>query len=86
MDGEPRSKTLPAAVTPPPQRSQLFTVRVWQEDLGEGRREWRGKVQLVGNGEAYYFRDWATLIAFLEQARSRVEQAEASQTSTGGTP
>jgi hypothetical protein len=51
----------------------LFIVRVWQEDVDEGRREWRGKAQRVGNGEACYFRDWPTLIAFLEQARSRVE-------------
>lgn len=76
----------PAAKTLPPQRSQLFTLRLWLEDLGEGRREWRGKVQLVENGGACYFRDWPTLIAFLEQARSQVEEAEASETSTGGKP
>jgi hypothetical protein len=64
----------------------LFTVRMWLEDLGEGRREWRGKVRLVGNGGACYFRDWPALIAFLEQVRSRVEQAEASGASTGRTP
>jgi len=28
-----------------PQCSQLFTVRVWREDLGERGSEWRGKVQ-----------------------------------------
>lgn len=50
-----------------PQRSHLFTVRVWREDLGEGRSEWRGKVQHVLSGEARYFRDWATLIAAFEE-------------------
>jgi hypothetical protein len=45
--------------------SHLFTVRVWVEDLGDGRSEWRGKVQHVISGETRYFRDWTTLIAFL---------------------
>ncbi len=75
-----------ATGTLPLPRSQLFTVRMWLEDLGEGQREWRGKVQLVANGKACYFRDWPTLIAFLEQARSQAEQAEASEASTGGKP
>jgi hypothetical protein len=45
--------------------SDLFTIRLWQEDLGDGQMEWRGKVQHVTSGEARYFRDWPTLIAFL---------------------
>ena len=47
--------------------SHLFTVRVWQEDLGRGQREWRGKLQHVLGGEARYFRDWAALVATLQQ-------------------
>jgi len=50
-----------------PARSRLFTVRLWLEDLGDGRSEWRGKVQHVLSGEARYFRDWATLIAALQE-------------------
>jgi hypothetical protein len=50
-----------------PARTQLFMVRVWIEDLGEGRTEWRGKVQHALSGEACYFRDWASLIAFLDE-------------------
>ncbi len=45
--------------------SHLFTVRLWQEELGNGQTELRGKVQHVSSGEARYFRDWPTLIAFL---------------------
>lgn len=45
--------------------SQLFTVRLWAEDLGDGRREWRGQVQHVTSGETHYFREWTTLIAWL---------------------
>ena len=46
--------------------SHLFTVRLWWEELGNDQAEWRGKVQDVTSGEARYFRDWPTLIAFLQ--------------------
>jgi hypothetical protein len=46
--------------------SHLFTLRVWLEDLGGGQSEWRGKVQHVLSGEARYFRDWDTLITYLQ--------------------
>ncbi|HEU5103409.1 MAG TPA: hypothetical protein VFU22_30520 [Roseiflexaceae bacterium] len=49
----------------PQHQSQLFTVRLWGEDLGDGRTEWRGKVQHVLSGEAHYFREWPALIAWL---------------------
>jgi hypothetical protein len=46
--------------------SHLFTVRVWLEPLGQDQTEWRGKIEQVLTGEWHYFRDWPTLIAFLE--------------------
>ncbi len=42
-------------------RSQLFVVRVWEEQVADGRTEWRGKVQHVNSGDIGYFRDWQTL-------------------------
>ena len=33
--------------------SHLFTVRVWQEELGNNQSEWRGKVQNVHIGEPH---------------------------------
>jgi hypothetical protein len=48
-------------------RSYLFTVRVWLEDLGDGKKEWRGKVQYISNGETCYFREWPVLLAFLQK-------------------
>ena len=52
-------------------RSQLFTIRLWTEELGNGEVEWRGKVQHATSGEAHYFRDWPTLVALLvEMAQS----------------
>ena len=48
-------------------QSHLFTVRVWREELGVGRVEWRGKVQHALSGEARYFREWTELIAFVRE-------------------
>jgi hypothetical protein len=47
------------------QRSHLFTVRVWQEELDKDRVEWRGKVQLMTSGEVRYFREWDALVPLL---------------------
>lgn len=45
--------------------THLFTLRVWQETLDDGRVEWRGRVEHVLSGERRYFRDWASLITHL---------------------
>jgi hypothetical protein len=47
-------------------RSHLFTVQLWQEELGQGQTEWRGKAQHVSSGQVHYFRDWPKLILFLQ--------------------
>ncbi|MFL5804180.1 MAG: hypothetical protein ACJ8CR_20840 [Roseiflexaceae bacterium] len=57
-----------------PHHSHLFTVRLWIENLGDGRTEWRGQVQHVLSGETRYFRDWSTLLALL---RAMLPPAEA---------
>jgi hypothetical protein len=46
-------------------RSYLFTVRLWQEEVGVEQREWRGKVQLLSSGEVRYFRSWEALAPLL---------------------
>jgi hypothetical protein len=40
-------------------------VRVWQEEIGTDQVEWRGKVQLVTNGDVRYFRGWTALAPLL---------------------
>jgi hypothetical protein len=45
--------------------TRLFTLRIWQEETGDGQLEWRGKVQALPEGEAYYFRDWPGLVSQL---------------------
>ena len=57
-------------------RSELFTVRLWQEQLGDNQVEWRGKVQHVHGGEAFYFREWSKLIAALLKMLSEPESPE----------
>jgi len=47
--------------------SHLFTMRLWQEDLGSGQIAWRGSVQHANSGEVKYFRDWPALEAFVEE-------------------
>ena len=46
--------------------SHLFTLRVWQEDVGHGRSELRGALTHVLTGKTGYFRDWTTLIRLVE--------------------
>jgi hypothetical protein len=47
-------------------RSQLFTLRLWPESLGDGQVEWRGHVQHLISGETRYFREWGVLVEFLQ--------------------
>lgn len=49
------------------QHSQLFTVRVWIEPLGNGQTELRGQVRHVLSGETRYFREWAVLIVYITE-------------------
>jgi hypothetical protein len=54
-------------------RSHLFTVRVWQEEIGHDQTEWRGKVQLITDGNVRYFRGWEALVPLLLTMLSEVE-------------
>ncbi len=63
--------------------SHLFTLRVWEEALGEGKAEWRGRVHQVASGETLFFRDWAGLIATL---RRMIAKTEAARQSDPGQP
>lgn len=47
-------------------RSHLIIMRVWAEDLGEGKLEWRGRVQHSPGGNTQYFRDLKSLAPLIE--------------------
>ena len=51
-------------------RSHLFTIRMWPEDCADGSIEWRGQVRRVINGDTHYFREWSSLVDFLENVLS----------------
>lgn len=57
--------------------SHLFTLRVWEEEVSAGQREWRGKVQLVTRSEVRYLHHWTALVpllvAMLSEVTSQVE-------------
>ena len=57
--------------------SHLFTLRLWEETLGEGEAEWRGRVQALTSGETAFFRDWPGLVATL--ARLIAKSAAAAE-------
>lgn len=47
-------------------RSQLFTVRLWREQVQTGT-ELRGSVQDLASGSTRSFRSWAALTEFLAE-------------------
>jgi len=59
-------------------RSHLFTVRVWQEEIGTDQTEWRGKVQLHTSGDVRYFREWAALVPLLVTMLSELDNISES--------
>lgn len=42
-------------------------LRLWPEEFDDGQVEWRGQVQHVTTGRRRYFREWSTLLAFLQE-------------------
>jgi hypothetical protein len=45
----------------------LLTLRLWQEDVGGGRKEWRCRVRSESSGEVRYFSDWQGLVGYLQE-------------------
>ena len=46
--------------------SHLFTVRVWEEELGGGTVEVRMQVRHVLSGETRHLRTWTELTAYMQ--------------------
>jgi hypothetical protein len=59
-------------------RSQLFTVRLWKEDVA-GRSEYRGSVRDVVSGGFRSFRDWSDLVAFMIEQMEKDEPGQTEQ-------
>lgn len=56
-------------------RTHLFMVRVWLEDPGNGKTEWRGQVKHVMSGEVRYFQEWTNLVTILRDMLATREEA-----------
>jgi hypothetical protein len=68
-------------------KTRLFTLRLWQAVQADNpdAPEWRGKVQSLPDGEAYYFRDWAGLVRHVESMlASESGQASDLEIPSGG--
>jgi hypothetical protein len=61
------------------QKSSLFTMRFWVEDMGRGQSDWRAKVQHVNTGEVVYCKDWQTLQSFVERSMSKGTQTRTQE-------
>ncbi len=57
------------------ERAHVFMLRLWLPAQGATTAEWRGKVQSLPDGEAYYFRDWEGLRGHL-QSMLAIEDSE----------
>ena len=49
---------------------ESFACGMLASPRGDGMTEWRGKVEHVHSGEARYFREWSSLVVFLERVLS----------------
>ena len=47
--------------------SQLFTLRIWSEEISNGHTEWRGRLQHGLHGEARHFRGWSNLVDIINE-------------------
>jgi len=43
-------------------RSELFAIRLWQEESVENEGAWRGCLHHIASGQMHDFHDWDTLI------------------------
>jgi hypothetical protein len=60
--------------------SHLFTIRMWPEAIGANQVEWRGQVRHISSGQMYHFRDWQSLMEFMENILSSNRSASESET------
>jgi hypothetical protein len=47
-------------------QSELFMLRLWPEEQGDGVIAWRGRVQHALTGRSAYFQGWPALAAVLD--------------------
>lgn len=58
------------------EQSQFFTLRVWAEDVGNGRVEFRGTLKHVLSGETHHFRTGDALVLLIENVLVKTDGAQ----------
>ncbi len=52
--------------TSPTRQSELFMLRLWPEEQGDGAIAWRGRIQHALTGRTAYFQGWPALATVLD--------------------
>lgn len=63
----------------PTHRPQLFVLRVWLHELGDGNQEWRGEIEYAVSREKRYFREWSVLLDFVQSSCEQALRQAAKQ-------
>ena len=59
--------------------SHIFTIRVWMEELEEGRLECRGRLHHGPRGPARHFQGWAALVDLMNDMVQDLEDEQSDQ-------
>ena len=59
-----------------PVGADLFELRMFLVDIGNGQSEWCGSLQNGKNGEIHYFKGWSGLVANLQGILTPMAQLE----------
>lgn len=59
-----------------PTGKDLFELQTWLVDIGNGQKEWCGKLHNVSTGEKRFFKGWSGLIANLQEILTPFAQLE----------
>lgn len=59
-----------------PTSTDLFELKTWLVDIGNGRNEWCGSLHNVSNGERHYFNSWSGLATTLQDILTPFAQLE----------
>jgi len=63
-----------------PAVKDLFELQTWLVDIGNGQKEWCGKLHNVSTGEKHFFKGWPGLIANLQEILTPFAQLEVMRT------
>lgn len=63
-----------------PVGTDLFELRMFLVDIGNGQNVWYGSLQNVDDGEKYYFKGWSGLVANLQGILTPRAQLEVLKT------